>query len=397
MRWARGAERSEKSAKARNFLGGVILLSVVACRPAATREQASASASASAPAPASASPSASPSPSASASAPATAPVLPTAEALAAPFRATHARGFVAVTALDGSGVPHRVVTALPLGDTLPTQAVPIASFTKLWTAVAALRLVAAHRLALTDRVADVLPSLASRPWSDSTLAELMSHTSRVPEFDEASGYFSRRDVSFADPVATLEKHLSRTQTEKRGVFKYKNAEYALVGAMVATRAALAFPEVLAKEVFAPAKMTRSGILIGGVPADVDARSLGTVRAQNFFAAGAGTSTPEDLLAFFEALAGDALLDEPSRRLLFDGVKSRGYGALGCWAYPFATGDAGAEPALLVERQGALGGMKLFAAFLPGSRRAVVAWSSTSVAFDHPYLGRGVGHALATLL
>jgi hypothetical protein len=144
-------------------------------------------------------------------------------------------------------------------------------------------------------------------------------------------------------------------------------------------------------------MTRSGILIGGVPADVDARSLGTVRAQNFFAAGAGTSTPEDLLAFFEALAGDALLDEPSRHLLFDGVKSRGYGALGCWAYPFATADAGAEPTLLVERQGALGGMKLFAAFLPGSRRAVVAWSSTSVAFDHPYLGRGVGHALATLL
>ncbi len=330
---------------------------------------------------------------ASASARPAALALPTPAALAAPFRATNAHGFVAVTGIDSAGASHRVITSL--GDALPQQAIPIASFTKLWTAVAALRLVAAHRLALTDRVADLLPSLASRPWSDSTLAELMSHTSRVPEFDEAGGYFSKRDVTFTDPVATLEKHLSRTATEKRGVFKYKNAEYALVGAILATRAAVPFPELLKREVFDPARMSHSGLLMGAIPAEVDARSLGTVRAQNFFAAGAGYSTPEDLLAFFEALSGDALLDEPSKALLFDGQKSRGYGALGCWAYPFTSGDAGAT--LLVERKGALGDLSLFSAFLPERRRAVVAWSSTSLAFDHPYLGRGVGHALASLL
>jgi len=319
--------------------------------------------------------------------------LPSAAALIAAFRGTNARGFVGVTAVTGGGASRRVIAAL--GGGLPAPGIPIASFTKLWTAVAALRLVAAHRLALSDRVAELLPSLAGRPWADSTLAELMSHTSRVPEFDEASGFFSRRDVTFSDPVATLETHLSRTATEKRGVFKYKNAEYALVGAILATRAALPFPELLKREVFDPAKMSHSGLLVGAVPADVDARSLGTTRAQNFFAAGAGYSTPEDLLAFFEALSSDALLDEPSKALLFDGQRSRGYGALGCWAYPFGSADAGTT--LLVERQGALGSLTLFAAFLPERRRAVVAWSSTSVRFDHPYLGHGVGNALAMLL
>ena len=319
--------------------------------------------------------------------------VPSAAALIAAFRGTNARGFVAATALTGEGASRRVIAAL--GGGLPAQPIPIASFTKLWTAVAALRLVAAHRLALTDRVAELVPSLASRPWADSTLAELLSHTSRVPEFDEAGGFFSRRDVTFSNPVATLETHLSRTATERRGVFKYKNAEYALVGAILATRAALPFPELLKREVFDPATMSHSGLLVGAVPADVDARPLGTTRAQNFFAAGAGYSTAEDLLAFFEALSTDALLDEPSKALLFDGQKSRGYGALGCWAYPFGSADAGTS--LLVERQGALGSLKLFAAFLPERRRAVVAWSSTSVRFDHPYLGHGVGSALASLL
>ena len=370
-------ERLERGAEPWRFWVGAGILALVACHRG----------------PSPAADAAPPTASAVASASASAFALPTPAALAAPFRATNAHGFVAATAIDGTGASHRVITSL--GDALPQQAIPIASFTKLWTAVAALRLVAVHRLALTDSVAELLPSLAKRPWSDSTLAELMTHTSRVPELDEAGGFFSKRDVSFADPVATLEKHLSRTATEKRGVFKYKNAEYALVGAILATRAALPFPELLKREVFDPAKMSHSGLLTGTAPAEVDARSLGTVRAQNFFAAGAGYSTPEDLLAFFEALSGDALLDEPSKALLFDGQKSRGYGALGCWAYPFSRGDAGVT--LLVERQGALGNMQLFAAFLPERRRAVVAWSSTSLAFDHPYLGHGVGHALASLL
>ena len=42
-------------------------------------------------------------------------------------------------------------------------------------------------------------------------------------------------------------------------------------------------------------------------------------------------------------------------------------------------------------------MKLFATLLPERRRAVVAWSSTSLQFDHPSQGRGVGFALASLL
>ena len=308
--------------------------------------------------------------------------LPKPGVLTASLRTANAHGWVAAT----NGPAHVVE---PLGGEATDRAVPIASFTKLWAAVAALQLVAQKKMALTDTVADLLPSLKGRAWADSTLAELMSHTSKVPEFDEASGYFRKRDVSFEDPLAAITQYVPRV-TEKRGVFKYRNAEYAIVGTIVAARADKSLPDVLRDEVFARAKMTHSGLLIGAPPADVDLRSLGPVRAQNFFAAGAGYSTPEDLLAFFDALAGDSLLDEAGKALLFDGQKSRGYSALGCWVYTFSGSQ-------LVERQGALGEMRLFSAFLPAEKRAVVAWSSTSLNFDHPYLQHGVGYELARLI
>ncbi|MDB4944428.1 MAG: beta-lactamase [Labilithrix sp.] len=322
--------------------------------------------------------------------------LPAPDVLAAAFKGTAARGFVAATMRGSDGVPVRALAPLGRGDArlAPDAPVPIASFTKLWTAVAALQLVAAHRLELSMTIAEVLPALARRAWADSTLAELMSHTSRVPEFDEASGYFRKRDVSFEDPVAALERYVPRS-TEKRGVFKYRNAEYAIVGAMVAARAGKPLADVLQGSVFGPAKMTRSGLLVGSAEPAVDLHALGVVRAQNFFAAGAGYSTADDLLSFFEALGDATLLDAEQKKLLFDGQKSRGYGALGCWAYPFET--APGATTLLVERQGALGDMKLFAAFAPEQRRAVVAWSSPSLDFDHPYLGHGVGFQLARLV
>ena len=308
--------------------------------------------------------------------------LPKAAVLTAPLRSANARGWVAAT----NGEAHVIE---PLGGEVTDKAVPIASFTKLWTAVAALQLVAQQKLALTDTIADVLPSLKARAWSDSTLAELMSHTSKVPEFDEASGYYRKHDVSFEDPLAAITQYVPRA-TEKRGVFKYRNAEYAIVGTIVAVRAGKSLPDVLRDDVFARAKMTHSGLLVGAAPPEVDLRSLGPVRAQNFFAAGAGYSTAEDLVAFFDALAGDALLDDASKALLFDGQKSRGNSALGCWSYSFSGSQ-------LVERPGTLGDLKLYSAFLPVERRAVVAWSSTSVSFDHAYSHRGVGYELARLI
>jgi CubicO group peptidase (beta-lactamase class C family) len=193
----------------------------------------------------------------------------------------------------------------------------------------------------------------------------------------------------------LSRHVSRSATEKRGVYKYRNAELALCGAILEARAGVPAAQVLAREVFEPAGMTRSGLLVGEAPPAVDLRPLGALRPQNFFTAGAGYASPTDLLAFFEALAGPSLVSDASRKVLFDGAPERGHGAMGCWAYPFGAADAGTT--LLVERPGAFGNVRLFSAFFPDERRAIVAWSREPVDIGRPRTPRSIGSALARVV
>lgn len=305
-----------------------------------------------------------------------------------------ARGFVAVTdtAAQPSGSRRVVVAAKGGGEVDVERPVPIASFTKLWTAVAALRMVERGEISLEATIAETLPELAARPWSRATLRELLGHVSQVPEFDEGGepSYFRRRDVDFSNPGAVLARYVPRAWVEKRGVYKYRNSEAAIAGAMLARRASLPAPELFAREVFGPAGMRRSGLLVGAAPGDLDLAPLGPVRPHNFFTAGAGYSSPADLLAFLEALAGAVLLGEASKRVLFEGHGSEGH-ALGCWSYALRAGDGGAQR--VVERPGALGDVRLFTALFPDEGRAIVAFSPDGIEIHKPHPTSGVGRAL----
>lgn len=278
----------------------------------------------------------------------------------------------------------------------PDKPVLVASFTKLWTAVATLRMVERGELSLDATIADALPELASRPWSDSTIRELLGHVSRVPELDDKGGFYRKPGVDFgADPGAVLASAIPRDWSEKRGVYKYRNAELAVVGAILAARAHTPAARVLAREVFEPAHMTRAGLLVGRVPegVDLDLTPMGPIRPQNFFTAGAGYASANDLLAFFEALGGDTLLNAASKEALFGGIEARGYAALGCWAYPFAV--AGHKTERLVERPGSFGNVRIFTAFFPDERRAIVAFNADGVDIARPRANpRGLGARLA---
>jgi CubicO group peptidase (beta-lactamase class C family) len=324
--------------------------------------------------------------------------LPSAQRLIAPFQGTTAHGFVAMTNVDRAVAvdARRTIASLSAGDPLDgARPVLVASFTKLWTAVAALRMVERGELSLDETVKDALPELATRPWSSSTVRELLTHTSLVPELDEkGGGYFRRTDVDFTSPVAVLAKHVPQDWTEKRGIFKYRNAELALVGAILAVRAKTTAERVLTREVFEPSGMTHAGLLVTTGPPALDLRPMGAVRPQNFFTAGAGYASASDLLAFFEALAGTDLLRASSKEILFEGDVKRGHGALGCWAYPFAGPDGGTTR--LVERPGSFGNVRLFTAFFPDVGRAIVAWNGDGIEIARPRTAKGIGHSLARI-
>ena len=107
--------------------------------------------------------------------------------------------------------------------------------------------------------------------------------------------------------------------------------------------------------------------------------------------GGGHALP-GFFAFFEALAGTRLLTAASMAVLFDGARDRDHGALGCWAYPFARPDGGTTS--LVERPGSFGNVRLFTAFFPEEKRAIVAWTGDGVEIGRPRKDKGIGRELA---
>lgn len=312
--------------------------------------------------------------------------LPSETALRAVFKGTNARGLLAVTG-DGRREAFPIDSALDAD-----RPVLVASFTKLWIAVTTLRFVARKEINLDDSISTLLPELKSKPWSDSTVRDLLSHTSRVPEFD--NGFFTRTDVDFTRAAPTLAKELSAA-TEKRGIWKYRNSEYAILGAILEARSGASVAAVLSKEVFTPAGMKHAGVVVKGRPADVDFVPMGRVRPENFFTAGDGYASANDLLAFFEALDADALLDAASKALLFDGDPKRDRAALGCWAYPYAAPDGGTS--LLVERPGGFGNVKLVTVFYPEEHRALVFWTGAPLDVGKPRTKGSLASKLAHAL
>jgi D-alanyl-D-alanine carboxypeptidase len=139
----------------------------------------------------------------------------------------------------------------------PTDRAQIASVTKTMTAVAVLKLVDDHLIGLDDPVNDVIPGFTSalKPPGPITVRQLLSHTSGMPEVNDALP----RDVDFR-PV------LSRTLTMERGLqlagtlpwasanvgsFAYSNTNYLALGLLIQTLRHKPFAQVMREQVFDP--------------------------------------------------------------------------------------------------------------------------------------------------
>ena len=139
----------------------------------------------------------------------------------------------------------------------PTDRAQVASVTKTMTAVAVLKLVDDHLIELDDPVNDVIPGFTTvlKPPGPITVRQLLSHTSGIPEADDALPL----EVDFR-PV------LSRTMTMERGLelagtlpwdvrsvgsFKYSNTNYFALGLLIQTLRHKPFVQVMQEEVFSP--------------------------------------------------------------------------------------------------------------------------------------------------
>lgn len=207
----------------------------------------------------------------------------------------------------------------------------LGSLTKSFTSAAVFLLAQDGKLAVEDSLSRFLPD-----WprgGDITLHQLLSHTSGMPSYNNMPDYDEKLLLPWSiDQVLDWVKDVPLL-FEPGADWAYSNTNYVLLAKVIEVVSGRPYPEFLAERIFEPLGMTGSGqdestdIIPGRATGHGnDGKSLYQAPYRDLpFTSGAGSlySTVEDLLEWDRALAGNDLLVEEWRDIMFTPVQ-RGY-------------------------------------------------------------------------
>jgi CubicO group peptidase (beta-lactamase class C family) len=219
-----------------------------------------------------------------------------------------------------------------------------ASVTKIFTAAAVFRLIDRGLVSIDDRIRDIVDLGDSPIPQEVTIGHCLTHTSGIgDDADEEAGE-SYEELWRERPCYTVRstRDLLPQFVKKEPRFapgqgcRYNNCAFVLAGLVLEARTGLTYREIVEREVFAPAGMTRTGFFAkdgvepdlaeGYAKAGTEDRHPAGLR-KNIYAyppigspdAGAYT-TVGDLRRFFAAIEGPGYLSPESRRqILSPGV------------------------------------------------------------------------------
>ncbi|MFI6512756.1 serine hydrolase [Streptosporangium sp. NPDC050855] len=186
----------------------------------------------------------------------------------------------------------------------------IASVTKTFTAAVVLQLVRERRLALGDTLGKLLPGVL--PGADRvTVEQLLTHTSGIPDY--------LTDSRFTDAVVDRGLHTRDWPPRellgyggrpgKRGVNRYSNSNYILLGLVIEKVTGKSYSEALSERITGPLRLRDTELPRELLPQGLargrqgDGPGSTTVSSSIFWAAGGLVSTTRDVGTLYEALFG----------------------------------------------------------------------------------------------
>jgi D-alanyl-D-alanine carboxypeptidase len=203
----------------------------------------------------------------------------------------------------------------------PGDHMRIASISKAFTGVVALRLVQRGRLGLDDTIGQLLPRVMPHDWSMVTVREMLNHTSGLPDYTHSDGFRKQAMENPRGYVAPMKiigwvrkKDLTFTPGSR---YEYSNTDNIVVGLIAQRVTGRSFGQLLSTLVFRPAGLRQTTFPMrrislptpfihgydvepGKPPQDVTT----FLSPSGAWASGAIVSTPDDLGAFIRAdLAG----------------------------------------------------------------------------------------------
>ena len=208
----------------------------------------------------------------------------------------------------------------------PDTLFEIGSVSKSFTAIGILQLEEKGLLRIEHPVAKYLPELS--PLIDGvTIRHCLAHTAGLPPFPGDAAL--AEETGRMHPVGAA---FAKYRTAKRRFppgerFEYSNAGYVLLGAILERVAGQSYEAYMHEHVFAPAGMLRTTTVTTPAPSHMAVGfSVGerddvsvALPSPAFVALGCGgvLSTVNDLLAWDRALSGTRLLDDASKRRMFE--------------------------------------------------------------------------------
>ncbi|WP_310391230.1 serine hydrolase domain-containing protein [Hymenobacter sp.] len=198
----------------------------------------------------------------------------------------------------------------------PDTRFPVASMTKLFTAVLTLQLHEKGLLRLDDKAAAYVPGLPAN-CQDITITALLTHHSRLKN-EPIEAY----QVAYST-TEYVKKFVLKNESRKGSYFNYNNVDYVLLTRILETVSKKSFANLVRENIFRPLGMNDSGVVkessvVPSLAYGYHNYSFGTGSRQdtlkndsrklsNYAGAGAVYSTVADLYKLLQALKANTLL------------------------------------------------------------------------------------------
>ncbi|HKY96921.1 MAG TPA: serine hydrolase domain-containing protein [Gemmatimonadaceae bacterium] len=142
----------------------------------------------------------------------------------------------------------------------------VASISKMFTAMAALKLRNEGKLKLDDPICKYLDKCPDA-WKPITISHLIHHTSGIPDYEEKLEIGSEKYMAFMTRPDASRLILDSARTQpldfKPGEkFHYSNTAYNVLSEVIQRAAGMSFEDYVTRTLLVPARMTHSGV-IGG--------------------------------------------------------------------------------------------------------------------------------------
>jgi CubicO group peptidase (beta-lactamase class C family) len=262
----------------------------------------------------------------------------------------------------------------------------LGSVTKGFTAALVLDLVEDGLVELEAPITRYLPDYRADTGDRVTVHHLLRHTSGIPNYTAFPDFFEEHGHERWETLAFVAEFCSGDlEFEPGSEFAYSNSGYHMLGAIVESVTGKSYDEALQTRVLEPLGLADTGYDWHDRP--IERRATGYVRKAGGelvesdyldmslpFAAGALYSTVEDLWRWDRALAGDALLGEEVRALLFTP-------GLDDYAYGWGVHDPDHADGPLHQHGGGIHGFSSMIARRPGAGRLAVSLSNIQNSVD----------------